>query len=225
MDDARFASEWLERHGGNAGRKIRLLMLLDAAEYAAITPISTGRLHALAYLADVLSPIYGLDATRGRILKRRAGPYYPDLQSEVDRLVGLGLVDIYNLKPSAEGERLFLDAEFGIMRDRCSSILSNIYMDADFLRLREFFRALAGALGAISENILEEATQADLTWDEGSSGALIDFAEWRANNLSAPSAEILRRTAIEDIGVADEFLTASASLHLYVRYLQRSANG
>lgn len=225
MANSEAFGEWLVERGDNVRRKVRLLMLLDAADYAALSPISTGKLHGLAYLADVLSPIYGLGATRGRILKRRAGPYYPDLQSEVDRLVGLGLVDVYNLRPAAEGERLYIDAEFGLIRTRCDVILSDVYRDAEFVRLRDFLRALADALGAISESELEEATQADLTWDEGHSGGLIDFAEWRAKNLSAPSAEALRTKATAGLGISTQTLGASASLHLYVKYLKRSANG
>jgi len=40
----------------------RVLLLLDAAERAAVAPLSTDRLHTLAFLADVLSPVWNLSA-------------------------------------------------------------------------------------------------------------------------------------------------------------------
>ena len=72
-------------HHSNAGR---------FAEHAAISPLRTRRLHAFAYLADVLSPVWDMPAFDGKVLKIEGGPHYPDLQREVDRLAILGLINI-----------------------------------------------------------------------------------------------------------------------------------
>ena len=93
---------WMEDAGAKVRRRIRLLMLLDAADYAGNSPLSVSRLHAFAFLADVLSPLYNLTALSGRIMKRRIGPYFPDLQWELDRLIGQGLVDVSDLQPIVE---------------------------------------------------------------------------------------------------------------------------
>ena len=79
-------------------RRARLLQLLDAAERAAITPLASGRLHAFAYLADVLSPVWDLLPFRGEIYKFENRPHYADLQAELDQLVVLGLVEISDLQ-------------------------------------------------------------------------------------------------------------------------------
>lgn len=79
-------------------QRVRVLQLLDAAERAGITPIPAPRLHAFAYLADVLSPVWNLPPFDGKILKIKGGPHYPDLQRELDRLVVLGLVEVSNLR-------------------------------------------------------------------------------------------------------------------------------
>ena len=54
---------WLGVGGVQIRRRIRILMLLDAADYAVISPIPIPRFHALAFLADVLSPIYTIRPT------------------------------------------------------------------------------------------------------------------------------------------------------------------
>jgi hypothetical protein len=98
-------------------------MLLDAADYAVISPIATPRFHAFTYLADVLSPIYDLSALSGVILKRRVGPYFPELQWELDRLVGLGLVDVSEFRPVVEVTHAYLDASYSLRREATDPIL------------------------------------------------------------------------------------------------------
>jgi hypothetical protein len=124
----------------------------------------------------------------------------------------------------AEGERTFLDAYFEVNLERAAPLLQSVYQDGDFLRLREFFRTLAEALGRVEDSEIDEATQSDLTWEGNISGSLIDFAEWRANNLSASGASRLSDATEHHLGLPDGLLSNSGSLHLYVRYLKRAAN-
>ena len=65
-----------------------MLLLLEAAENAGLTPIAVLNLHALAYLANVLSPIWDMAPQKRTVVRKRGGPYYPELQQEVDALVG-----------------------------------------------------------------------------------------------------------------------------------------
>jgi hypothetical protein len=83
-----------------ARRRGRVLVLLDAAQRAAVAPLSTERLHAFAYLADILSPVWGLMAFDSVVLKDIGGPHYPDLQREMDRLVVAGLLEVSGLRYS-----------------------------------------------------------------------------------------------------------------------------
>lgn len=200
-------------------------MLLDAADYAVISPIATTRLHAFAFLADVLSPIYNLSALTGRILKRRVGPYFPDLQWELDRLVGLGLVEVSELDPVVEVSHAYLDASFSLRREAAAPILNIVHEDAAFATLRDFFRELAGALGTVPDNDLDATTQADVTWETGHTGTVIDYAEWRGRNYSELSAERIEELAKERFGKLGLQLSPGAKVKLYVQYLRRSANG
>lgn len=217
-------SDWILGQGTHVRRRVRLLMLLDAADYAVIAPIETSRLHAFAFLADVLSPIYDLSALSGRILKRRVGPYFPQLQWELDRLVGLGLVEISELKPVVEVSHAYLDASFNLQRRYAEPILEIALEDPAFGELRDFLRELAGALAGVLDSDLDATTQADVTWDSGHSGTVIDYAEWRAKNYSQLSAERIEELVSSRFGNAGLALSPGAKINLYVQYLRRAAN-
>src|ERR1700687_2575811 len=73
-------------------RRIRLLVLLSAAERAGLVPLRILRLHSFAYLSNVLAPVWDMPALDGKVLKRHGGPFYPALQRDLDRLVGMGRV-------------------------------------------------------------------------------------------------------------------------------------
>src|SRR5262245_44483107 len=72
---------------------IRVLVLLDALARTGVVPTGVRALHELAYLANVLSPVFDLTPFDAKLLKRPSGPYYPELQQAIDRMVGRALVD------------------------------------------------------------------------------------------------------------------------------------
>lgn len=216
---------WLQAEGLQLRRRIRILMLLDAADYAIIAPLSIARFHALAFLADILSPLYKFIPLAGKIEKRRVGPYYPDLQWEVDRLIGMGLVVPSQLRPIVDIKQAYIDAALTLERDRSSLILSFLHRECEFLELRDFFRQLATALSDIEEKDLDEATQSDVTWEAGHKGALIDYGEWRAKNFSRMSADRIERLATADFAKDNRTLSPAAKVNLYVQYLRRAVNG
>jgi hypothetical protein len=215
---------WAEGAGQHVRRRVRLLMLLDAADYAVIAPIATARFHALAYLADVLSPIYDLSSLTDLVFKKRVGPYFPDLQWELDRLVGTGLVEVSELRPVVQGAYTYLDASYGLRRQKATEILGLAYMDATFVALRDFFREVAGALGGVPDADLDAATRADVTWESGHAGTIVDYADWRAGNYSKLSADRIEELAGEQFGRSGLKLSPGAKVNLYVHYLRRAAS-
>ncbi len=225
MSEADAMAGWMAGAGPRVRRRIRLLMLLDSADYAVISPIGTARFHALAYLADVLSPIYGLSELAGVIVKRRIGPYFPQLQEELDRLVGLGLADVTDLRPVVEASRAYVDASFSLRRELAGPILDEVHRDETFSGMRDFLREVAGALGAVPEEDLDATAQADVTWGTGHAGTVIDYADWRARNYSRMSAERIEELARERFGHTGLKLSAGAKVNLYVQYLRRVAHG
>lgn len=200
-------------------------MLLDAADYAVVSPLSLPRFHAFAFLADVLSPIYNFAPLSGRILKRRKGPYFPDLQWETDRLIGLGLVTLDRLKAHVESATASVTADLALDRERAGPILEVALREAGLVDLQDFLRELAGALGAIPEGELDDTTRSDVTWAQGHQGAVIDYAEWRAKNYSEAGIERIEDAAASIWGTSAHDLSSGAKINLYVHYLRRAAHG
>lgn len=122
-DGSTLGKELNDRHLAKLKQRCRVLLLLDAAERAGIVPLPSSRLHAFAYLADVLSPVWDLVPFDGKVYKSEGPPHYPDLQDELDRLVILGLVHVSNLRyiPTNDGgtdhRLLCLEFFFGTFRN------------------------------------------------------------------------------------------------------------
>ena len=99
-------------------RRVRLVVLLDASREAGLDPLPTRRLHLIAYLANVLSPVWDMPSVDGTVLKRRGGPFYPDLQADLDRLVGLGVARVEGLRHQRiDDDRYRLEGRFRLDRE------------------------------------------------------------------------------------------------------------
>jgi hypothetical protein len=177
------------------------------------------QLHAFAYMANVLAPIWDLPAFDGKILKRRGGPFYPSLQMDLDRLVGRGVAVVSRLGhvPTEEG-RWRLEGSYRLNRDFARGVLAQLDTYPDERRLRSFIRELAFALSALSDDELVAAVGADATYVDSrtSSGNVIDFGEWRDANYS----EAVARRFVPLIPGGGN-ATVGEQLHLYARHLQR----
>jgi hypothetical protein len=140
--------------------RLRLLLLLDACEAADLAPVPVMRLHALAFLSNVLSPIWSAESYDGKILKRRGGPFYPELQRQLDRLVGLGLVAVHDVRHVEEEGKWRIEARFSLM---------------------------PGMAQPLEDLVKFDATWSDARTGVGD---VIDFAEWRRANYSAFAARM-----------------------------------
>jgi hypothetical protein len=61
---------------------------------AGLEPVRSTYAHALAYLAEALAPVWGLDAVDGEVLKKDDLPFFPELQRSIDELIWLGLLEV-----------------------------------------------------------------------------------------------------------------------------------
>jgi hypothetical protein len=194
---------------------------LDALSAAGLSPSTSRALHELAYLANVLAPVFDLPPLDASLLKRKSGPYYPALQQTVDRLVGRGLVEVLQLHYEFdEVER----------RYRTSARYSLRWKDvrASLDRYRElysveaqFLYELASAYSALSDAeqghvALGDARYADASVDVNN---VIDFGEWTSadKNFSRNAAMTFARGSQ---------LAPAERIYLYVDHLQqRVAHG
>lgn len=215
-------------------RRCRVLLLLDAAEKAGIAPLSSARFHALAYLADVLSPVWELVPFDGKIYKSEGGPHYPELQEAVDSLVVLGLVEAMDLayEQTAGGARI--SAAYGLnfeskflepILEALGARLARQALDPEDGNFHAFLVELAGALGTLRDDEIELATCADVTYRVGAdANDVVDFAEWAKDRWRAnPSWQAAER--FQRFLPADLRMLSGEKLYLYAAYLKRAMHG
>ena len=201
-------------------RQVRLLMLLDAAENAGIAPIELRTLHTYAFLSNVLAPVWNTDVFDGHLLKRRSGPFYPALQHDLDRLVGLGLALITNLGHTLDEDgRWRLSGAFSLNRELSANALEVMDALPHQRRVRSFLQEIAYAMSALSDSEVHRLPEEDPTYSDYivSYGNVVDFADWRNLNYSANAAQ--------HFATLTEGTTPGELLHLYVRHLHRRLSG
>jgi len=199
----------------------RLVLLLDACEAANLCPIPLARIHALAFLANVLAPVWSTQSYDGKILKRRSGPFYPELQVQLDRLVGLGFVTISSVSYVEEDDGQWaLVGSFALNDELSQPVLSLANRFSEEKITREFFRRLAYAASRLSRS-LEDVVEFDATWSDTRTGEgdIVDFSEWRRANYSAFTANFF-----ENLTTAGSQKTAGDKLQMYMHLLDRRMN-
>lgn len=213
-------------------QRSRIIQLLDVAERVGIAPLRSGRLHAFAYLADVLSPVWDLPAFDGKVLKIEGGPHYPILQRELDRLVPMGIVEITNISyiPRPEGgARIDGFYALNLKFPNLDAILlalgsrgSEHALDSRDAEVYGFLLELAGALAKVPDDEIDRAATLDATYADNRIDLLnvIDFGDWtteaQTDNLSLRTVsefhKFLPRGAL---------LQSGEKLYLYASFLGR----
>ena len=204
-------------------RRVRLVVLLDASREAGIDPLPTLRLHLIAYLANVLSPVWDMPSVDGTVLKRRGGPFYPDLQADLDRLVGLGVVRVEGLRHQRiDDDRYRLEGSFRLNVALAQPILGYLQVLPEEAEAVNFVRELVLALSSLSDAEIDRAIDEDATYANPRVGVdnVIDFGEWMSANYSATAAE-----RVGDLVKTGAVVGASEKVHLYVRHIRRRLQG
>ena len=217
------------RHLAKLKRRCRMLLLLNAAEQVGLAPLPSARLHAFAYLADVLSPVWELVPFDGKVLKFVGGPRYPDLQDEIDSLVVLGLIQARDLvyEPRANGgARIVGSYALNFASEHLESILRALgtrssveAIDPADCNLHAYLVELAGALATLPDDQIESATNVDVTYRVGAElDNVIDFAEWADDQEAAnPSWQVAER--FQTFLPPESKMLSGEKLYLYAAYL------
>lgn len=203
----------------NLKRRIRLILLLDAAENAGLSPLPILHLHTFAYMSNVLSPVWDIPVFEGKLLKRQGNPFYTSLQFDLDRLVGMGVVFVSNISHILDGnQRWRLDGSYCLNHQFADRILRSIKVFEDERELIDFIQELAYALSSLSDADLRKATTEDATYADPiiDFGNVIDFAEWDKVNYAANAARHFERLL-----PSGAHATQGEMLHLYVHHLYR----
>ena len=213
-------------------QRCRIILLLEALERAGVAPIDSRRLHGFAYLADVLSPVWNLPPFDGKILKIEDGPHYADLQSELDNLVILGLVEVQDLKYVRRGKAgaridgryqlRFEEAKLIPILDALGANRSADPLDPRDRSQHDFLVELAGAMATLPNDEIDIAATQDATYANSSTSFanIIDFGEWsRDANLSNRSFALTER--FDRFVPEQSRLSPGERVYLYASYLGR----
>ena len=202
------------REQGQRAQTIRVLVLLDALARVGLAPTPAKALHELAYLANVLSPVFELMPLDAKLLKRAAGPYYPELQQATDRLVGRSLVDALGLSTTLDTSeaRYRVVATYRLRRAHVQAALDRYEQlypaEAQFLReLASAYSSLTDAQVGIASRY--DARYADVSVDINN---VIDFGEWES-----PARNFSRNAALAF--APESFLEPAERLYLYLEHL------
>jgi hypothetical protein len=204
-------------HPFNLSRRVWVLCLVDAVEQAGLTPIRSDRLHRLAFLANCLSPTYGLDPLDGKIYKYRSGPLYPDIQWDLDRMAMQGLIQIADIAQIPVSGITLFAANYS-MQQKGIEIVQEFARAPQICRRCAFLAEVAAAFGSLRGDNQEFAALKDATYDDPdmATGDLIDFAEWQDRNFSTKTANAFGQFVPGRLP-----LNNRDRLYLYFRYLDR----
>ena len=201
-------------------RQVRLLMLLNGAERAGIVPIRLHHLHIYAYLSNVLAPVWESRVFEGHLLKRRAGPFYPALQHDLDQLIGRGMVLIREVRHYEDVDRQWrLDGALSLNHELSDGVLEAIDTFARLREIQSFLQEIAYAVSSLSDSEFDVVPGKDPTYSDSSFAYdnVVEFSKWSDLNYSVNAARNFKSLS--------ESVTPGELLHLFVRHLHRRING
>ncbi|MDI7660207.1 hypothetical protein QLZ26_08820 [Cronobacter universalis] len=195
----------------------RAIMILEAACKAGINPLPAEVFHNIAYFSNLLAPVYGSKIMDGKVLRLKEGPYYPDLQNQLDWLVLCGLVSISNLKylylEEIKNWRLF--ANYAINIEKTTKIVYQLNQWKDESLNLEFIKKITLALTELSNSEITNSNKFDATYADKSTdfGNVIDYGEWVEGNPSLNAIKLMEKH-FSGYQISDD-----AKLNFYVRHL------
>lgn len=202
----------------NLRNRAWLLGMLHLANRAGLKPLPKRQLHSLVFLANCLAPIYGEAAIESRVIKYRHGPFYPDAQWDLDRMLAQGLVQISHIRyEQLEGE-WWMEANYHTTR-RGDEIYRRS-LNAPLLgQSYRFLVELINAFVSIDRGVLDEAPLHDALYSTpGKPNWAALVFEKSTDNVSAITAD-----AFSDLLPSNAYLSPKERVDLYLRYLGRMA--
>ena len=201
-------------------RRLRVIALLAGARRAGTAPLAIPELHALAYFADALSPVWDLQLLDPRLLKRARGPFSPALQADVDQLVGSGVVAPTRLEHVEDPDLGWrLDAAYRLHWPFASRILEEARRHERWDVEVRFVEEIVLAFAALPRDHLVAAVSTDAAYGDAevAAGRLVDIARDEMHpNLTAQVAMRFRHLLEPEIR-----LQPAELIHLYARELDR----
>jgi hypothetical protein len=202
--------------------RLRAMALIEAAERASLTPIPIERLHSLAYLADVLSPVWGLEPFDKAALKTEQAPFFATFQAAVDILVLEGMIEVSDFAyEHVSAGNIKLKAKYASRYDDpfVNSVLSFLYEDEIYSAKIEYFTALAIAMSRLPDSEIEYAASKDAAWENPDVPIdnLVDITNELGAAIATPTTHTIDYFGKNAVGGVR--LGRASNLRLYASYL------
>jgi len=199
-------------------RQLRIMAILAGAESVGLSPVSSRQLHVFGYFTDALAPVWGLRILDVRLLKLQEGPTSSELQHDVDRLVGRGVVAVSDVSHSVDSDGLWrLDANYALNSAFGAPILDQARLFNEFADEIAYTREVVYALSGLGQAGLAHAPSFDASYGDElvDSGDMVNLeAGDRGDNLTAQVADRFEEVVPPGITITD-----AEKVHLYIREL------
>lgn len=200
-------------------RRLRILVIVRSAEKALWAPVSTEFLHLMAYMTNVLAPVWDMPVLDGKLLKQQAGPFYPSLQADADSLVGQGLLlqsDLSYVR-TIDGQWR-LQGAYTNNRSLSERVLEALDVYPEEREMVTFCEEVAFGLSRLASIHPSRLGEEDATYGDSQVdfGSVVDFGEWSQHNQATNAALHLGRLL-----PSGQNTTAGEMIHSYVRHLNR----
>lgn len=200
-------------------RRAWLLSLVSFANRAGIDPLPKNQLHSLIFLANCLAPIYGAEAQDTRVIKHDFGPFYPDAQWDIDRMVAQGLITISGIKYRRIVSSWWMDADYKITSTG-TQVQRTSATTPVLAKASGFIRELVGTFASMSADAADHAFQYDAIYETPG------VPKWAAlvfesvdENLSAITAE-----AFDQFLPNGQTFSPRERIELYLQYLKERSS-
>lgn len=164
----------------------------------------TNSLHVIAYLSEVFAPIWKLDPMDGKVLKQSTAPYYPTLQQDVDRLIGMALIRVDDLHVAriSDGTSVLMP-RFSLESERARPILEVLRELPGEANVLEFLREVVQAFSRLSDEQVLSSMNEDATYGNRAvdTGQVIDLGEWLRAEETPTSRVVERFRELSDDGM------------------------
>jgi hypothetical protein len=195
-----------------------LLGIVFLANRAGLRPVSKKHLHSLVFLANSLAPIYDDEGVATRVIKYTQGPFYPDVQWDLDRLVGQSLAAISNVRISNESGAWWMDADYEITESGEALFLECRATLPLLARSYRFLVEISNAFASLTRDAQHTAPLEDAIY------SVPGKPKWSALVFESPedNYSALTASSFDQIVGEDVHLAPKERLQLYFGYLQRA---
>lgn len=201
---------------GMARIRTWILLAIDACDRSGLTPIGKTRFHRLIFLTNCLAELFELNPPSKHILKYRRGPFYPDVQWQLDRLSSMGLLEPKNFSIIEDAHGAWMEVDYFINSTGIETV-KKIRETELGEATAKYIIEIVFAFARIDSKKLDGIALRELNYAAPgiANGALITFEDKESNFALRKTEEFQK--------LAPEILTTRVreKVHLYLKYVEK----